>query len=165
MNNYSPRQYSAVVALIAFLTSVPFLVGAIYDTANPLAVAVDDGFVPTYEQFKITTYDKLSNSGIQRLIGVSEKEINTLPLKSREEEIEAREEANLRRTYDNIAAEHWKLVTAQTRRHLSMCGALALASIGYLLFVWVTFRGEKSEGSKPPHRRGIYIKPRDERKP
>jgi hypothetical protein len=105
-----------VTALVAFFVSLPFFAGAIYDKFNPQSVSVDDRFVPTFEQFKIDTYEKMTDKDIL-FSGLDE-------------------EAKLRQSYDIIAAAHWNLVRGNTHRRLFMYGALMLASLAYLLLQW-----------------------------
>jgi hypothetical protein len=105
-----------VTALAAFFVSLPFFAGAVYDKLNPQSVSVDDRFVPTYEQFKIETYEKMTDKDIF-FSGLDD-------------------DAKLRRSYDIIAAAHWNLVRENTHRRLFMYGALMLASLAYLLLQW-----------------------------
>src|SRR5947209_2155250 len=114
MDDYTPQQERAtrvMIAFVALLISLPLLVGAVYDLANPQAVAVGDYFLPDYEQFKIDRYEKMTDKDLA-FSGL-------------------RDDAEMRRVYDQIALDHWKLVAAQTRRHLLMYGALFMASLGY----------------------------------
>jgi hypothetical protein len=105
-----------LIVLAALIIALPLLAGAIYDVLNPLSVSVDDHFPPTFEQFKIETFKKMSNRDIY-LSGLDE-------------------DAKLREAYKIISDVHWNRVTQQTHRKLYMYGALALAPLCYLLFVW-----------------------------
>lgn len=121
INEYTPQQGSStnvVIAFIALLISLPLLFGAVYDVINPQSATVDDNFTHSYEQFKIDRYEKMTDRDLRFS--------------------ELRDEEKMRETYNKIAEEHWKLVAVQTRRRLLMYGALFLASLGYLLYVWVT---------------------------
>lgn len=125
MNDYTPKEERAtrvMIAFVALLISLPLLVGAAYDLGNPQAVAVGDYFLPDYEQFKIDRYEKMS-----------ERDLTFSGM---------REEAEMRRVYDQIAGDHWKLVATQIRRRLFIYGALFLASLGYLFYAWREHRAE-----------------------
>lgn len=112
------RPATVMIAFIALLISLPLLFGAVYDAINPQSATVDDNFTHSYEQFKIDRYEKMTDRDLRFS--------------------ELRDEGKMRETYNKIAEEHWKLVAGQTRRRLLMYGALFLASLGYLLYVWVT---------------------------
>jgi hypothetical protein len=119
MSDYDPKQDRSgniMLAAIAFLISLPLLIGSIYDLIRPESVVLDDKFVSSFEQFRRDAYDKLT----EREMRYAGQEF----------------EDGLRISYDKIAADHWKLVADQTRRHLLMYGALVLVSSGYLIFVW-----------------------------
>lgn len=139
-----------LIALLAFLIALPLLVGAAYDKLNPQSVIIGDRFTPTYEQFKIDTYERLTDRDIRSS--------------------ELWDDVKMRQSYEIIAAAHWNLVTQQTNRRLYMYGALAVVSLGCILFEWRTsgrqrqnHPNSKAEDSpqEPRRRRGIVIKPKE----
>jgi hypothetical protein len=138
----SDRATRVMIALIALLVSVPLLAGAIYDLLNPQTVAVGDYFLPDYEQFRIDRYERMTDRDLA-FSGL-------------------RDEAELRRAYDEIARDHQKLAAEQIRRRLFMWGSLFIASFGYILLAWWSSRRDERrhihEG-KTRVRRGIEIKP------
>jgi hypothetical protein len=128
------RASLTIVALLAFLISIPLFISAGYEWVKPQYVVIEDQFTPTFEQFKIDRWEHMTDRDIF-LSGMSD-------------------EAKLRQTYEAIAAGHWNLVKEQTRRHLLMYGALFIVSLGHLLFSWRAFRKEDRK------RQGIKITPR-----
>jgi hypothetical protein len=132
-----------MIALLALLISLPLLAGAVSDLLNPQAVAVGDQFLPDYEQFKIDRYERMTDRDLT-LSGL-------------------RDEAELRRAYDEIARDHRKLAAEQTHRHLFMYGSLFIASFGYIMLAWWGSRRDERrhmQEGKTRVRRGIEIRPR-----
>jgi hypothetical protein len=122
------RSTRLYIATIALLISLPLLIGAIYDAIYPEAAKVDGNFTNSYEQFKLETYERLTDRDVA-VSGLYDEE-------------------KIRQIYDRIAANHWKLVAHQTRSHLLMYGAPFLVSLAYLLYEWGAWRKKSRRDSE-----------------